>query len=208
MANSKLKCKHCRDYFPRASMIKVVVGRFCTKSCMIDWSMQNIEKGRKKIAQYERKKNALEKKLFNDNDKKKQLESTQTAFNKLRRLQEFKWFKDRNIEPYCISCGKTNMDWCTGHFKTIGSHSELRFDPMNTYLQCNRYCNMGLSGNITGTKTTIGYIEGLKKRFGETKAQQILDYCGQTKIKTWECDELILMRAQFNKQIKEIKEIT
>ena len=87
----------------------------------------------------EKKSDLLRKKIFNVNDIPKQHELTQTVFNKLRKLQELKWFKDNDMWPECISCGKTNMDWCCGHLKTVGSQGSLRYSPINTYLQCNRY---------------------------------------------------------------------
>jgi len=130
---------------------------------------------------------------------------TQTVFNKLRVLQEKKWFTDKGLEPECISCGKQNMDWCCGHFKSRGAQSNLRYDEVNTYLQCNRYCNMGLSGNIEGNKTTRGYKVGLTERFGDSDASYIVEYCeSNTAVRKWTGEELQEMRKTFNLQIKQI----
>ena len=141
---------------------------------------------------------------MNDTDLTKQHALTQKAFNKLRKLQEFKWFRDRGIEPHCISCGKTNMDWCCGHYKSRGHQGALRYDEKNTYLQCNRYCNLALSANISGNKTTHGYKLGLILRFGHALANDINEYCERDRIKKWECSELIEMRKAFNKEIKQL----
>ena len=119
-------------------------------------------------------KNTLE---LNKRDLKWQEDHTQTAFNKMRVQQELIWFYSRNIEPYCISCQKTKMDFCCGHNKTRGSNSFLQFDESNTMLQCNRACNESLSGNINGNYHSIGYLEGLRLRFGEVDGQSIIDYC-------------------------------
>ena len=95
------------------------------------------------------------------------------------------------------------MDWCCGHFKTRGAQSNLRYDKNNTFLQCNRYCNMGLSGNISGDKNTRGYIQGLFDRFGKRRAQEIIDYCEtETSPRKFTGLELESMRKEFNKQIK------
>ncbi len=105
-----------------------------------------------------------------DNDKRKQKNMTQSVFNRLRVLEEKIWFAERGLEPVCISCGKPNMDWCCGHYKTRGSHPELAFDRKNTFLQCNNHCNKHKSGNIQG------YTAGLLERFGQDEGNAILDY--------------------------------
>ena len=131
---------------------------------------------------------------------------TKPVFNRMRVLEEFKWFSDRDIEPYCISCQKTNMDWCCGHFKTVGSQGNLRYDRLNTYLQCNRYCNMGLSGNIEGNKTTVGYKKGLLLRFGEDEGQWIIDYCEiHTEKADWYWEDLKNFRAEYSARIRELE---
>ena len=66
-----------------------------------------------------------------------QHKQTQPRFNRMRVLQELKWFRDRGLEPTCISCGKPlgGDQWCCGHFKTRGAQSGLKYDPMNAYIQ-------------------------------------------------------------------------
>lgn len=187
------KCSECPTEFPRSGMRNV---------CSIPCSIARIE--RRRAERFQKECNVAKKKYY-DKDLNKQIALTIPVFNKLRRLQEFKWFKDRGLEPECISCGKKKMDWCCSHFKTAGSHSELQFDPMNTYLACNRYCNSGLSGNIDGTKTTRGYKVGLAERFGQEEADRIIEYCNTSRVKKWTCEELIVMRASFNKQIRELE---
>lgn len=173
---------------------------FCNINGATSYAFKNKDKG-KKI------KHAAQKKDFKLSDTKEQHALTQPVFNKLRVLQEFKWFSDKGLEPECISCGKKNMDWCCGHLKTRGSQGGLRYDVLNTFLQCNRYCNMGLSGNISGNATTRGYITGLHERFGE-EAKEIIDYCEtNTKIKKWTGQELSEMRTSFNQQIRELEKL-
>lgn len=165
--------------------------------CAIEWN-------RRKDEEASRKKDLARKKAFYGNDLTWQHKQTQKAFNKLRKLQEFQWFDDRGLEPECISCGKTKMDWCCGHLKTVGSQGALRYSETNTYLQCNRYCNMALSGNLNGNKTTRGYLQGLKERFGKEKAEIIINWCARDRVKTWTCNELIELRREFSKEIKRL----
>lgn len=197
---AKNKCCYCKELFPKGEMIKAPNGsKFCTLDHQVKNAFKNREKGR--VIKHKQQKND-----FKLNDTSHQHDLTQPVFNKLRRLQEFKWFSDRDLEPECISCGKKNMDWCCGHFKTRGSQSNLKYDFVNTYLQCNRYCNRALSGNIEGNKTTRGYKQGLLERFGEGKAKEIIDYCEtNTQVKKWKGEELKVMRISFNKEIRKLE---
>lgn len=203
------RCLYCKDYFLRDSGIICNLGFFHSKECQREYGMRNtkklIEKSRKTR---EDKTDAYFKAKKDDfvlNDLPKQHKLTQKAFNRLRVLQELKWFKDRSTEPYCISCGKTNMDWCCGHFKTVGSQGNLRYDVINTYLQCNRYCNKALSGNIEGNKDTRGYKQGLLIRFGKEESERIITYCEtNTQVKKWIGSEIKEMRLSFNRMIRDI----
>ena len=202
MAVGKRKCKSCGEYV--RVFIVTPKGVFCNYDSATKWAYANKSKGAEIKRKSEDKIHAVKKKAFRLSDTKLQHDLTQTVYNKLRVLQEKKWFSDRGLEPTCISCGKTNMDWCCGHFKSRGAQGNLRYDEKNTYLQCNRYCNMALSGNIAGNKKTRGYAAGLFVRFGGA-AQGIIDYCeSNTAVKKWTGEELQEMRKSFNLQIKEL----
>lgn len=209
MANKKRRCTSCKKYKEADKGIVAPVGFFCDKNCRYDYATKQtktlISKSKKIEAKKKDKEFKERKAKFDLNDLPKQHKLTQTVFNRLRVLQELKWFKDRGLDPECISCGKTNMDFCCGHFKSRGAQGNLRYDVNNTFLQCNRYCNMALSGNIEGNKNTRGYKVGLVKRFGGEEAKRIIDYCEKnTQIKKWTGSELQELRASFNKQIKTI----
>lgn len=199
-----MRCKICRDKFePRFFLQKA-----CFKpECLDAWSKLDRQKknpAAKKVKAIEVKAN---KKALLDLDRKSlkwQHKQTQPVFNKLRRLQEFKWFSDRGLEPTCISCGKTlgNDQWCNGHFKTVGSNGRLRYDFKNSYLQHNYNCNQQKSGDVDG------YKKGLVSRFGEIEAQEIINYCEENNKplkRTWQDIEKI--RKEFNRLIKEFKNV-
>jgi hypothetical protein len=187
-------CKVCKSEFsPRKPLQSV-----CNLSCAIKQSRAKTDKAREKVA-----RKALDE--LNRRSIPWQHKQTKTVFNKMRVLEELKWFKDRGLPPTCISCGKENMDWCCGHYQSVGSSSEKRYDRLNTYLQCNRYCNMGLSGNISGNKTTRGYEQGLIDRFGEDDARDIMEYCTSSKKSVkWDWQEIQLMRGEFAKRVREL----
>ena len=98
------------------------------------------------------------------------------------------------------------MDWACGHYKTVGSQGNLRFDEVNTYLQCNMYCNKNLSGNVSGNKNTIGYTKGIIHRFGEERGSEIIEYCEtNTQTKIWTCEEVEAIRMDYLAKEKLLK---
>ena len=53
----------------------------------------------------------------------------QTAFNAYIRV------RDQNLP--CISCGRHHQgQYHAGHYRTVGSHPELRFEELNVHKQC------------------------------------------------------------------------
>lgn len=199
------KCKQCGEWFHPY----LTTATTCSYQCGIKYTSDpdNRRKVVEKAQKDDRKETKAKLRQSNRESLKWQHDATQKAFNRMRVLQEKLWFKERGLEPECISCGKTNMDWCCGHFKTRGSQRELAYDKKNTYLQCNRYCNKGLSGNINGNKTTRGYIQGLKDRFGDKKADEIIEYVERVRVKKWTWQELEEMRKAFNAEIRKLEKL-
>lgn len=189
------KCKVCKEEYTKTRPLQVV----CCPICAL--ALNVINKGK----EYKKETKRLKTK-FDSKDLPHQKALTQKVFNRMRVLEEKKWFYDQGLEPTCISCGKPNMDWCCGHFKTVASQGNLRYDAVNTYLQCNKYCNSSKSGNIEGCKNTRGYRKGLLERFGTEVGEWIIGYCEtQTAVKKWDCDELIEMRKEFAKRVRELE---
>ena len=212
MANSKGRCTHCKKYSAMDKLVKVPAGKFCNKTCLMEYATKPSNKSKlitigRKEAKKQTGADLLE---LNKKSLSWQHKQTQPVFNRMRVLEELEWFYSRNLEPTCISCGmpKGNDVWSCGHFKTRGGHSQLAYDPINTYLQHNKRCNQQLSADIYGTKTTHGYIQGLKNRFGDVAANEIIEHCETTTESVkWTCDQLEQMRTQFNKRIRELKPI-
>lgn len=205
--NMKIKLKNCKacggKYEPWNTTQQA-----CSTVCAIAWSKvmeaRKADRERRKIVKANRK--ALME--LNKKNLKWQHKLTQTSFNRMRVLEEKQWFLEKGIEPKCISCGRENMDWCCGHLKTVGSQGNLRYDRINTYLQCNKHCNSSLSGNINGDKHSDGYLSGLALRFGAGEAKFIINHCEtSTQIKKWTWCELEDMRKDFNTQIRLLEEL-
>jgi len=193
------RCPVCKDkYSPKYSTLQPVCNKF---ECMAKHAANarlKKEKGREQADKDFKQKHLVETIPY-------QHKLTKPVFNRMRVLEEKIWFAEQGIEPYCISCGKTGMDFCCGHFKTVGSQGNIRYDRRNTYLQCNRYCNLALSGNIEGNKTTHGYKKGLIIRFGQAEGQSIIDYCERmTAPVKWDWHELQQFRKECNAKIREL----
>ena len=92
------------------------------------------------------------------------LKDVQAAFNK--------YIRTRDRGKPCICCGENNNNeygWDCGHFKSIGSHPELRFELTNAHRQLSR-CNRGAAKYRTNERTTSArYEENLIKRIGQEK---------------------------------------
>jgi len=192
------KCRECKAKFEPYNSLQVA----CSPACALAVGRKVATKKAEKAARQARS----ERREFNRRDLTWQHKQCQRVFNRMRVLEELQWFRQRGMEPECISCGKTRMDWCCGHFKTRGAQSNLRYDRMNTFLQCNKACNESLSGNIEGTKTSRGYKQGLVERFGEAEAQRIIDYCeSNTSPVKWGWQELEALRKQWSQRIRDIE---
>lgn len=220
MANSKRKCKQCKKFYPVEQGMIVQLGFICSDECRIQYGIDNAKKlsekskkqiVRKKQQEVREKKNkrkqaSKELREHKRRDLDWQKELTQKSFNKMRVLEEILWFQDRGLAPYCISCGRENMDWCCGHFKTRGGFPELALDRKNTFLQCNWHCNKNLSGNIEGDKYSYGYKKGLVVRFGEVEGEAVIEYCERHHPpKNWKWQELEEFRAECNARIRELE---
>lgn len=175
---------------------------FCGFEHAAEWAKAQAEKSKAKKkkefnAETRRMKNAVKK----DSEWRNEV---QDLFNKMRRLEELIWFKERGIEPYCISCQSPlgNDQWACGHFKTRKARSDLAFDRMNTFLQHNVRCNKHLSGDIEG------YKEGLAIRFGVDEAKRIVEYCEvrqETPKRT--AEDWQAMKKQFSAEIRRLQKL-
>ena len=165
--------------------------RFLNQDHMVQFGLQAAKKKREKeirAAENKEKKarrEARRRKIkFYANDVNHQLTITQRVFNRMVKLEKIAEALRAGKNPVCISCGKPFTfdqihDFAAGHYKTVGAHEELRFNTLNVELQCNRYCNKGLSGNINGNKNSHGYMVGLAYKYGEDAATDRMLYLEQ-----------------------------
>ena len=183
-----MRCKSCRKQCEPFNSLNA----FCDADCAISYLNGNT--GRKLIEKVKRKK---------FREKKKEVKGlshwnrvTQTVVNKYVRL------RDRNLP--CISCGKWDHELkeavrkgkCdAGHYKTVGSHPEIRFNTKNINKQCLN-CNGFNSGNIAGQQ------KGIEARYG----QERLDWLnGPHQLKHYSIDDLERIRKIFSKKTRRLE---
>ena len=137
------KCRNCKVDFEPFQTTQVV----CSTSCAIDVA-------RKKVKKDYRQQTTKLRKEFQGKDRSYQLKLAQAAFNS--------YIRERDLYYPCISCGRHHDgQYHAGHYKTIGSHPELRFNERNCYKQC-APCNNHLSGNIIEFRRRLIEIHGVE----------------------------------------------
>lgn len=168
----KCKCKcGCNQWAERDGMVKTNVGRF------IDYShaaLFALEKSRKQAERNARKaektklsqamldRKALKKRMIESRPRSWYLKEAQKWFNKFIRL--------RDADKPCISCGRHHAgQYHAGHYRTVGSSPELRFNELNCHKQC-APCNNHLSGNI------VNYRIGLIAKIGIKLVESLEGY--------------------------------
>ena len=192
MAVSKRKCKAHGDYI--REFIVTPKGVFCTVDAAVKWSYDNKSKGAEIKRKASDKAHRARKKVFKDNDKSLRIKAAQSSFNAFVRA------RDKGLP--CISCGNMpnfsnhvgGSGIHSGHFKSCGAHSELRFNELNCHIQCFR-CNVHLSGNIKD------YRPNLIKKIGLDKVEWIE---GPHEPKKYTCAELKEIELKYKLKLKEL----
>lgn len=140
------KCKLCKIKFEAVRPLQQV----CSYKCAIEHKKAQDKK------KWQKEKKQIKENLKTLSDHIKEL---QIIFNKYIRLRD----KNKN----CISCDKFNGgNEQAGHYRSVGSCPELRFNEFNVNGQCVR-CNMHLHGN------QINYRKGLIKKYGIEKVLEL-----------------------------------
>ena len=160
--------------------------KVCGWACGLAIAPANQEKVRKALAQIERKEvRARKEKLKSRRD---HMKDTQIAFNA--------WVRARDATQPCISCGRFHQGKKdAGHYRTVASAPELRFEPLNCHLQCSP-CNTHKSGDI------VNYRINLVQRIG---AEKVAWLEGPHEPKKYTIDDLKALTALYRAQTKELK---
>ena len=109
----------------------------------------------------------------------------QTAFNS--------WIRWRDRAQPCISCGTFTGAFDAGHYRSVGSAPELRFDEANVHRQCAMNCNHHKGGNA------LEYRKGLIARIGQAEVDRLE---GPHEPKRYRKDDYIAIRDQYRARLK------
>jgi hypothetical protein len=175
------KCKVCAvEFEPVRSFQKA-----CSPKCAI--SLVESEKVKKRAKVLRKEKKARKEKLKSRSDWLREAQAAVNAYIRAR---------DRD-EP-CISCGRHHEgQYHAGHYRSVGSAPELRFNELNIWKQCSS-CNNYLSGNL------IEYRKRLLEKIGQEK----LDWLeGQHEPKKYTIEQIREIKALYKLKIKELKDV-
>jgi hypothetical protein len=182
------KCKSCKTEFkPTRPMQKV-----CSPECAYQLVKEKAEQERRKESIKER------------SSVRKRLEAMQTLPQLVKKAQKaFNAFiRARDAGKPCISCGIELTDigigWGVdcGHFRSVGSAPNLRFEEKNAHVQCKR-CNRYLSGNA------IEYRKRLIERIGVAEVERI--EADQT-VRKYTKDFLVQLASQYRAKTKVLQQ--
>jgi len=169
------KCKVCKEKFEPLRPLQVV----CSTGCGYEYTKLQKEK------QWKDRKKELKEKLLTRSD---YLKLAQAAFNA--------YIRERDKDRSCISCGTYNGKMNAGHYMSVGSTPELRFNEDNVHKQCER-CNTFYSGNL------INYRIELINRIGQERVN-LLERKDLEPLKMT-IDEIKELTKRYKKMCAELK---
>ena len=185
------KPKTCKNPACKTKFVPQRLGQaVCNYACGLAIKDVNEAKAKKALADVGRKELKAAKEKIKT--RAEHMKDAQTAFNA--------WVRARDAGLPCISCGTTaDIQYAAGHYRSAGGHPELRFEPLNVNLQCNRNCNMAKSGNLGP------YRIELIKRIGQEKVDWLE---GPHEPKRYTVDDLKAIKAHYRALTRELKRAT
>ncbi|MFM0503939.1 recombination protein NinG [Paraburkholderia caffeinilytica] len=178
------KCRMCSSVFvPQRSMAVV-----CSPACAQAWARKLSEQKAARAKRDERKsfREAVEK----SKTRGTHLKELQAVFNA--------WVRQRDAGQPCIACQRHHQGQNhAGHYRSVGSCPELRFEPDNVHLTC-QPCNVHLSGNLIQMR--IGMI----KKIGLARVEWIE---GPHEPKKYTIAEIVALKAEYRAKVREMKKV-
>ena len=177
------KCKVCKEPFEKFSMAHKICGkpecrdRFIEAQTLLSAKKRDLAD--RKATRERKEKLKTRQEWAND---------AQFAFNA--------YIRSRDSGQPCISCGKlTGCKMNAGHYLSRGARPELRYEPLNCHLQCEK-CNSWLSGNV------VAYRINLIKKIGIDKVEWLE---GPHAPKKYTIDDLKAIKAEYTAKRKDIE---
>ena len=196
----RTRCPHCKAKLDAGQRIHV--------ECIDPWA--EAQQAKKEREEAKRVRAAAKVERATDRARKQAMKplrefvkAAQTAFNQ--------WVRARDWDKPCISCGTTNPPmkpggaWDAGHWKSRGSHPELRFDEDNCHKQC-KSCNAG-SGKYGHKARTVSqdYECNLIDRIGHDRVERLK---GPHPLPELTREYAIAIKAKYVQKLKDLKKET
>lgn len=181
-------CKHCKG--------KLEPGQYIHPACVVPYAEAEGAKAERKKAKQMREAQRLDK--ASDREKKERIKTlpvlkreAQQAFNA--------WIRYRDRDQPCISCCAPPPDMSklhggrdAGHFRSVGSASNLRYHEDNCHAQC-------VSCNQYGAGRAVDYRIGLVARIGLERVEALER---QNAARKWTHDEVRAIRDEYRARMK------
>ncbi len=176
------QCRVCKTMFQPVRCLQTV----CSPECAIEQAKAKRAKDERIAVMESRKVIRLQKEKLKS--RSEWMKEAQIVFNQYIRE------RDKNLP--CISCGRHHQgQYHAGHYRTVGSHPELRFEESNAHKQCS-VCNNHKSGNI------IEYRINLKAKIGNEKLEWLE---GNHDSKKYSIDDLKDIKSIYKSKLKELQ---
>jgi hypothetical protein len=175
----KIKPKTCRICKQKFIPVRAIQPA-CSYECQVEYATKVAAKAA--IARKKKAKREHKEKLEKVKSRSEHLREAQRWFNKYIRL--------RDADLPCISCGRFHTgQYHAGHYRTVGSTPQLRFEESQVHKQC-APCNNHLSGNI------VNYRINLLKKIGQEKLDWIE---GPHESQHYSLDDIKFIKGHYKK---------
>lgn len=192
IATKQRKCKVCKTPFTVWHSIK---DKWCSPECLAA-DVAN-QRERKTLAE---RKVAFRKERAEHRAKKEAAKTRSTWIKEAQRAFN-SYIRARDADMPCISCGALLGDNAIGgasdcgHYRSVGSAPQLRFDPDNAHAQCKK-CNRYLGGRV------VDYRVGLLERVGLAVVERLE---ADQSVKKWTIPDLVAIRDHYRAKTKALK---
>ena len=178
------KCRACKSLFTPRLPLQVACGPACAEA----------------IAKQKRERKAAQDAREQRRSRREALDKVKTRGDHLREAQAAfnAWIRMRDAGQPCIACKRHHQgQYHAGHYRSVGSCPELRFEPDNVHLTC-QPCNVHLSGNLIQMR--IGMIE----KIGLARVEWLE---GPHEPKKLTIDEITKLKAFYRAEVRRLKKV-
>ena len=180
------KCRVCRQPFEPRPPRALVCSEDCAGAFAVSKRLKEERRAEKAAQALERKDTKARKERLKS--RSELAREAQQAFNQ--------WVRLRDADKPCISCGRHHEgQYHAGHYLSVGSRPELRYEPLNVWKQCSP-CNAHLSGNA------VLFRQALVREIGLERVEWLE---GPHPAKKYTADELRAIKTEYAAKARELK---